>query len=287
MAKHTTLRVGGPADLFATVTTEAQLREAFAVATRHGVTVLVVGNGSNILVGDRGFRGLVIKNDYSETSNPLVDGDSATVRIGSGMDFPRLAQDMAKAGFGGIEWAVGIPGSLGGALVSNAGIKGWEINDVLVSARLATPDDRVVEVSPEDLELSYRRSALGAGGRFSDHIVLTVDLRLTPGDPAVLRQNIREFQAARTANQPSGKNCGSVFKNPDTGPAWEFVRRVGLAGVTVGGAQFSEKHTNFIMNRGNATAKDVMALIRLAQERVRRQENIELETEVMLVGEFA
>jgi UDP-N-acetylmuramate dehydrogenase len=286
MARHTTLRVGGPADLFATVLTEAQLREAFAVAARHSVPVLVVGNGSNILVGDRGFRGLVIKNDYADVSEPLLDGDSATVRVGSGMDFPRLAQNMARAGYGGIEWAVGIPGSLGGAVVSNAGIKGWELSDVLVSARLATPDDRVVELSPQDLGLSYRRSELSAGGDLSDHIVLTIDLRLTPGDPAVLRQNIRDYQADRNESQPAGKNCGSVFKNPSGGAAWELVRRAGLAGVTVGGAQFSEKHTNFIMNLGGATAKDVVSLIRIAQERVSRQENVELETEVQFVGEF-
>ena len=287
MAKHTTFRVGGPADTYVTASTEDQLRLAFSAARRHGVEVLVLGNGSNILVGDLGFRGVVIKNDYDEVGEPRPDGDAFVVRAGSGMDFPKLAQNMAKAGYGGIEWAVGIPGSLGGAVVSNAGVKGAELRDVLASARLASPEGDVIELAPDDLGLSYRHSELGADGSLRDHAVLTVDLRLTPGDPNELRERIREYQAQRNESQPAGKNCGSVFKNPPNAPAWDYVRRAGLAGVTVGGAQFSEKHTNFIMNLGGATAKDVLNLIRLAQDRVRAQEKVELEPEVQLVGEFS
>jgi UDP-N-acetylmuramate dehydrogenase len=287
MAKHTTFRVGGPADTYVTAQTEDQLRQAFAVASRYKAEVLVLGNGSNILVGDKGFQGVVIKNDYDEVEEPRPENGTVVVRAGSGTDFPKLAQNMARLGLGGIEWAVGIPGSLGGAIVSNAGVKGWELKDVLVSARLGTPAGKVIEATPEDLGLSYRHSELSEGGSLRGHVVLTVDLRLTPGEPEALRERIREYQAKRNESQPAGKNCGSVFKNPPEAPAWDLVRRAGLAGVTVGGAQFSEKHTNFIMNLGNASAKDVLSLIRLAQQRVRDRAGVELEPEVQLVGEFA
>jgi UDP-N-acetylmuramate dehydrogenase len=286
MARHTTFGVGGPADAYIAPKTEEQLRETFATARHHDIEVFIFGSGSNILVGDLGIRALVIENQAAEVQGPEKNGQGYKVRVGSGMSFATLARRMAAAGYAGVEWAAGIPGSMGGAVVTNAGAYGHSLSDVLKGARLSDADGAIVEMTLDELDFSYRNSAF-THGNLPGQIVLSVDLRLEKGDAKALKQRVRELDAQRRGAQPPGRNCGSVFKNPPGRHAWQYVDDVGLRGHRIGNAQFSELHSNFILNLGGATAKDVTSLIELAQTKVREKFHIELETEVMFVGEFA
>lgn len=286
LARHITFGVGGPADFFLTARSEEQLRLAYATARRHGVPVFIFGAGSNILVGDGGIRGLTIENRTREVEGPYPNGAGFRIRASSGVSFAALARRLSAAGFSGIEWACGIPGSLGGAVVSNAGAYGSSLADVLKTVRLSDGDGNIIEVPAQELALSYRKSAL-ASGDLSDYIVLSVDLLLSKGDAAALRARLREMDKQRKATQPPGRNCGSVFKNPPDHPAWWYVDQAGLRGYRIGGAQFSELHANFILNLGNASARDIRSLIELAQARVKERFGIVLETEVVMVGEFS
>ncbi len=287
LSRHVTFGVGGPADAYFAATTEDQLRGAYTLARRYGVPVFIFGSGSDILVGDKGIRGLVIENRTDEVEGPIQNGAGLKVRVASGVSFAALARRLSSAGYAGLEWAAGIPGSLGGAVVTNAGAYGSALSDVLKSARLADERGAVSEVSPDDLHLTYRESAFTKGD-VRDRIVLSVDLRVQPGDAAALKARVKELDEQRKAAQPPGRNCGSVFKNPpgEQG-SWWYVGQVGLRGHRIGNACFSEQHANFIQNLGGATAADITALIDLARERVRERFGIELETEVFLVGEFA
>lgn len=286
MSRRTTFGVGGPADIYVPVSTEDELRLTFATAKQHGAPVFIFGSGSNILVGDGGIRGIVIENRNTEVQGPARNGSGFKVRVGSGMSFSTLARRLSGAGYSGIEWACGIPGSLGGAVVSNAGAYGHSLSDVLVGARLSDTAGAVTTLEPDEIGLSYRTSAF-LEGRLEDLIVLSVDLRLQKGDAMELKKTIREYDSQRKEAQPPGRNCGSVFKNPPDAPAWQCVDRVGLRGHRIGNAQFSEQHSNFILNLGGATAKDIMALIDLARQRVKVQLGIDLALEVMPVGEFS
>jgi UDP-N-acetylmuramate dehydrogenase len=285
MSRHTTFGVGGPADVFMAVKTEEQLRMSFAAARRHGADVFIFGSGSNILVGDGGIRGVVIENQNNEVIGPERNGDGYKIRVGSGMSFAALARRLAAGGFAGIEWACGIPGSMGGAVVTNAGAYGHSLRDVLVGARLTDSRGEIMEMTPGDLELGYRNSAF-THGKLQDEIVLTVDLRVQTGDPEQLKDRIRQLDQQRRGAQPPGRNCGSVFQNPAERSAWQYVDDAGLREHRIGNAQFSKQHSNFIQNLGGATAADVRALITLAQDRVREQFGVELVPEVQMVGEF-
>jgi len=285
IGRHVTFGVGGPADAYVIAENEDQLRLAYSLAKSAGEPVLIFGSGSNILVGDGGVRGLTIENRTSNVDGPSPNGAGFRARVASGVSFASLSRRLANAGYAGIEWACGIPGSLGGAVVSNAGAYEWSLKDVLKGARLSDEDGNVIDVPPEELDLTYRNSAF-TRGEIRDKIVLSVDLRLERGDAATLKQRVREFDEQRRAAQPPGRNCGSVFKNPPQNPSWWYIAQVGLRGHRIGGAQFSDQHANFILNLGDARAADIVALIKLAQQRVRDRFGIELEPEVAMVGEF-
>ncbi len=285
LSRHTTFGAGGPADAYAAPRTEEQLRPAFAIARKHLVPVFIFGSGSNILVGDGGVRGLTIENRTDQVEGPVQNGAGFKVRVASGVSFAALARRLSAAGYGGLEWACGIPGSLGGAVVSNAGAYGHSLRDVLQTARLSDDRGQVTELTPGQLHLSYRQSAFTRGA-VRDSVVLSVDLRVQKGDAKALKERVKELDAQRQAAQPPGRNCGSVFKNPPDHPAWWYVDQAGLRGHRIGNAQFSELHSNFILNLGGASAKDITSLISLARDRVRERFGVELETEVMLVGEF-
>jgi len=286
VSRHVTFGVGGPADLFVAVKNEEQLREAFVTGKRHGAAVYIFGSGSNVLVGDGGIRGLVIDNQHAAIGEPWENGVGPRVSVGSGLSFAKMARRLANDGYGGVEWACGIPGSLGGAVVTNAGAYGRSLREVLISARLTNAAGEVSEFSAADLELGYRESAL-ATGTIGESAVLSVDVRLEPGDAEALKETIRRFDEQRKSAQPTGQNCGSVFRNPPDKAAWEYVDGAGLRGHRIGNAQFSEQHSNFILNLGGATARDITALIGLAQDKVREQTGVELTPEVAFVGEFA
>lgn len=285
LARHLTFGVGGPADVYLIAESEDQLRLAYSLARTAGELVFIFGSGSNVLVGDGGVRGLTIENRTSHVEGPSQNGSGFKARVASGVSFAALARRLSIAGYAGIEWACGIPGSLGGAVVSNAGAYEWSLKDVIKGARLSDDDGNVIELSPDDLQLTYRNSAFTQGA-IRNKVVLSVDLRLERGDAKALKARVREFDEQRRDAQPPGRNCGSVFKNPPDNPSWWYIDQVGLRGHRIGNAQFSDQHANFILNLGGARAADIVALMELAQVRVRERFGVELEPEVALVGAF-
>lgn len=284
LSRHTTFGIGGPADAYFVARDEEQLIGALKAAHAHGVPYFVLGAGSNVLVLDRGVRSLVIENSTDKVEGPMRNGAGLRVRVASGVSFAAVSRRLSFAGYGGLEWACGIPGTLGGAAVFNAGAYGKSLLDGLKGIRTISPSDEIVELRPEELALTYRTSAF-LEGELKGHVVLSVDLSVEKGDPSALRARVREFDAQRLAAQPRGRNAGSMFKNPPQHPAWWLVDQVGLRGYRVGDAQISEQHTNFFLNLGGAKAADVLAMMDLARERVRERFGIELENEVYTVGE--
>jgi UDP-N-acetylmuramate dehydrogenase len=306
LSRHTTIGIGGPADAYVTARSAGELSGALRVAQAAGVPVFVLGSGSNIVVGDRGIRGVVIENRASGVTSPpsplspstelrtglrgegevssSTSSDRVEFRIESGASFAAVARQLAFAGYAGLEWACGIPGTLGGAVVYNAGAYGGCLGDVL--QRIAVWDVGVGEVVYEapELGLVYRGSAF-TRGLMAGRAVLWADVALWQGDIEALKGRVADYDARRLKAQPRGRNAGSFFKNPAGQPAWRLLDAVGLRGYRAGGAEFSDKHCNFLINAGGATAADVMVLMSLAQDRVRERFGIELENEVTLVGE--
>ncbi len=246
--------------------------------------IFILGAGSNVLFLDGGVRGLVIENATDAVEGPVPNGAGFRVRVASGVSFAALSRRLSAAGYAGLEWACGIPGTLGGAAVYNAGAYGSSLLDNLKGIRVVDPENGIVEMTPEELALGYRKSAFSRG-ELKDHVVLSVDLSLQKGDPDELRARVRELDARRLAAQPRGRNAGSMFKNPEEHPAWWLVDQVGLRGHRIGNAEISQQHTNFFLNLGGAKAADVLALMELARSRVRERFGIELENEVAMVGE--
>jgi UDP-N-acetylmuramate dehydrogenase len=285
LARHTTFGIGGPADLFVVARSAGDLRRVVAAARDAGAAWFVLGSGSNILVGDGGIRGVTVANEARRVSEPEdLGAGRVSVTAEAGASFAALARTMARRGFGGLEWASGIPGTVGGAVVYNAGAYGGCLADALREVTLVNGSDRARRVPAGDLGLVYRGSAF-TRGVFRDTAVLEATLVLWQADAGSLERRIAELDAKRLAAQPRGRNAGSIFKNPPERPAWKLIDAAGLRGHRVGDAQISEKHCNFFVNLGHARAADVYALIRLAQERVRQAFGVELELEVTLVGE--
>jgi UDP-N-acetylmuramate dehydrogenase len=294
LSRHTTIGIGGPADAYVTVENAAQLSQVVQLSGRAGVPFFVLGSGSNIVVGDRGIRGVVINNNARHQSDaerrrvgeaePHVNGEERFVfRAESGVTFAAIARHLAFAGYAGMEWACGIPGTLGGAVVYNAGAYGGCLGDVLQRIAVATADGDM-ELAASDLGFVYRGSDF-TRGLMTGRAVLWAEFALWQGDATALRAQVADYDERRTKAQPPGRNAGSFFKNPPGHPAWKLIDGVGLRGHRIGGAEFSPKHCNFLINAGNATAADVAALKKLAQQRIFEQFGVEIENEVSLVGE--
>lgn len=287
LSRHTTFGVGGPADGYAVARSADELAALVRVARRHGLPCFVFGAGSNVIVGDGGVSGLTIQNDAGAVRgpDPVDAGPLHRVRAESGTSFAGIARRLSLGGWSGVEWAVGIPGSLGGAVVTNAGAYDRSLRDVLHSVVIldAAGDERSVGV--DELDLRYRSSAL-LGGALAGAVVLSVEFDVRPGDPAELAARVAEYDEHRLSAQPRGRNSGSMFRNPPEHPAWWLIDSVGLRGHRIGNVQISEKHTNFFLNLGDARAADVRALLAVATQRVRDRFGIELEPEVALVGEW-
>jgi UDP-N-acetylmuramate dehydrogenase len=301
LARHVTFGIGGRADVFVTVRSADHLALAVAAARRQGAPWFILGSGSNIVVGDDGIRGVVIDNqakavrieqlrmDAGATSN-LPPGfrdakdELFAVWVESGASFAALARTLARQGYSGVEWACGIPGTLGGATVYNAGAYDGCLGDVLLAVTLLDAGGDQRRVAAGDLKLGYRTSAI-LRGELRDAVVLTLELVVARGDREATQRRVAELDRNRLDAQPRGRTGGSTFKNPPGHHAWELIDAVGLRGHRIGDAQISEKHCNFFVNLGAARAADVYALMQEAQRRVREQFGIELENEIELVGE--
>lgn len=280
MSGHTTFRIGGPAKIFVTPEDRRELAAVLALCRKEGCPWTILGNGSNLLVSDSGFAGVVIQigKGFDQIA---IEGEQ--MAAGAGALLAQAARQACRAGLSGLEFATGIPGTIGGAVVMNAGAYGSEMKDILLSAQVLTEDGSQREVSAGELELGYRTSSILRNG----WIVLGVRLRLQKGDPETIGQRVRELTAARKAKQPlEYPSAGSTFKRPEGFFAGKLIQDAGLKGFQIGGAQISEKHSGFVINRGGVTASDVMELCRQVSEKVKAQSGVELEMEVKTLGEF-
>jgi UDP-N-acetylmuramate dehydrogenase len=282
LARLTTVRTGGPADHYARPETAEELDELLAWADSEQLEVGVIGSGSNLLVADAGFRGLVMKLDGALAS---IERDGTHLLCGGGARLPQASARAAREGLTGLEFGVNIPGTVGGAVKMNANAYGGDLSRVLEWVDVATPSgtDRR---TPSDLGFSYRKSNLGPR-----EIVAAASFALEEADPTAVKATLAEMRSQRKAAQPSGiKTFGSTFKNPDDAraegrSAGVLLDEAGCRGLTVGGARFSEKHANFVENMGEATTADVIALMAEGRRRVRERFEVELEPEVQLLGD--
>lgn len=285
LARHTTFGIGGPADVYAAASTADELRQMATICHRHETPFFVLGAGSNILVGDGGIRGVVIENRARSVEGPQErQNGSALFRAESGASLASLARDLARRGLAGLEWAGGIPGTVGGAVVYNAGAYDGCLADVLTRVGMADKEGHEYALDVKELGLGYRESGF-TRRLFTDQVILWAELRLLPASTDDLKKRIEELDRLRQETQPRGRSAGSIFKNVREYPAWWLIDQVGLRGHRVGDAEFSAEHPNFILNVGRARAADVKALMELAQERVWTEFSLRLVPEVAFVGE--
>ena len=281
MARHTTFQIGGPADRFLTVENAAQLQGLLSCLRQAGIPYLVLGKGSNLLVSDKGIRGAVLHlgGDFKKVE---VLPDGRTLRAGAGAPLPSVCALARERSLTGLEFAWGIPGSVGGAAYMDAGAYGGEMRDVVERVLHVTPEGEESSASGEELEFAYRHSRY-TGTR---DVITGVEFRLEPGDPAQIAAKMEELMGRRKEKQPYDMpSAGSVFKRPQNGFAAALIEQCGLKGRRVGGAQVSEKHAGFIVNTGGATCQDVLELISVIRKTVEEQTGTCLECEVRVTGE--
>lgn len=285
MAKHTTFKIGGPADVFVSPATQEELVACLDVCRHAGVPFFLLGCGSDLLVGDKGIRGVVIDCSGALDDILLLGDPSAPCQLvcEAGATLKDASSLATSLGLSGLEFACGIPGSIGGAVFMNAGAYDGCIADVLQSATCLMPDGTVQEIAVSDLALGYRTSRVRTDGL----VVLAATFELRPGDKALIEERVAELTEARESKQPLElPSAGSTFKRPEGYFAGKLITDAGLKGYQLGGAAVSAKHAGFVVNVDNATAADVLALIKHVQSEVKRQFDVELEPEVRMVGEF-
>ncbi len=284
MKNHTTLRIGGPVDCFVTPTDLGQIPQLIQALKTFEIDYYVIGNGSNLLVSDDGFQGVIIQlyNRYSNYSScPFYDRKTVQFKALSGIGMVKLAAEAAKESCTGFEFASGIPGSLGGGVCMNAGAYGSELKDVIVSATVCDRDGTLMELSKEELELGYRKSVI----QEKDYIVLEVVIELKKDDPKVIKEKMESLAALRKEKQPlEYPSAGSTFKRPQGFYAGKLISDAGLKGFSVGGVKVSEKHAGFVVNTGMATAQDFIKLTDEVVRIVQEQTGIKLELEVKKLG---
>lgn len=282
LANYTSYRVGGNAQWYAAPKNWEQLEACFDWYQAQNIPLTLLGAGSNLLISDRGIPGLTISTRHFRDYQ--FDLESGLLTADAGEPIAKLAWKAAKRGLKGLEWAVGIPGTMGGAVVMNAGAHQQSLSDILLSATVLSPDGTIEELTPEDLEYSYRTSNLQG----SNKLVVRATLKLQPG---FAKQEVMELASnnwlQRKTTQPYHlPSCGSVFRNPHPQAAGWLIEQLGLKGHKIGDAQISQRHANFILNCGTAQASDIFQLIRYIQEKVEYHWSVSLEPEVKLVGEF-
>ncbi len=304
LSRHGTFGVGGPADIWLAITREETLIEVATLAATRQWPLMLVGNGTNVLYADAGARGIVARMNSATWHTDDVDSEHVLLTADGGVDLPRLVNALATQGLAGLEWGAGVPGTVGGAVVSNAGANGSCVADTLKGARaLFTGAGVVRELAAEELRLAYRHSRFRAERRivFGDdgqpiaaaraliepaEMITGATFLLTRDDPAAVRERVQHHLRYRKETQPTQKSAGSVFKNPLPQFSGRLIEDAGLKGHMIGKAQISPRHANFIVNTGGATAADVVALIALARRTVREQFGVDLELEVELRGDW-
>ncbi len=278
MKNHTTFRIGGPAQMFITPESAGQIQDIVALCRQESCPMYIIGNGSNLLVGDDGVQGVVMSL-YNKFSQYSIDGETITVQ--AGMSLMRLSVIAANEGLGGMEFASGIPGSVGGAVYMNAGAYGGQMADIVTEATVIDENNNIKVLSNKELEFGYRTSYVAK----NNLIVVSVRLKLTKGDESTIKEKMADLAEQRKLKQPlEYPSAGSTFKRPEGYYAGKLISDAGLKGYSVGGAQVSEKHAGFVINTGNATASDVIALTDYVKQRVYEENGVELELEVKKLG---
>ena len=280
MSQHTTFKIGGPADYFLMPDKGEDVGRVIKICKEKEIPYFILGNGSNLLVGDGGYRGAVIQ-IYRNMSSVTVEGNEITAQAGALLS--AVAAAAKNASLTGFEFAGGIPGTIGGAVVMNAGAYGGEMKDVLTEVTVINAEGDIFTLPTEELELGYRTSIIKTAG----YIVLEAKIRLKEGDPEVIRETMKDLTIRRTTKQPlEYPSAGSTFKRPEGYFAGKLIMDSGLAGYQVGGAQVSEKHCGFVINAGDATARDVRTLMDNVRDIVYKKYGVTLEPEVKFLGEF-
>lgn len=278
MKKHTTFKVGGPADLLVYPSTYEMVKKVIAACKANNVEYFLMGNGSNLIVKDGGVKGVVIKVDRL---NEIKVSDN-TITAQCGAILSSVAKAALENSLTGLEFASGIPGYIGGAVAMNAGAYGGEMSHVLEKVLVINNENNIIELTIDELELGYRTSAILKYG----YIVLETTMRLTQGDKDEIKTRMNDLAVQRRTKQPlEYPSAGSTFKRPVGYFAGKLIQDAGLRGATIGGAQVSEKHSGFVINTGDATASDILNLIKHVQDEVYKQFGVELHTEVRVIGE--
>lgn len=280
MKNHVTFRVGGPADFFVMPENGEELERVLKQCAKHEMPYYIIGNGSNLLVSDQGYRGVVIQL-FRQLSHIQCEGN--VIRAQAGALLSAVANRALEEGLTGFEFAAGIPGTLGGACVMNAGAYGGEMKDVLKTVTVLTREGEFLTLEKNELELGYRTSIIAK----RDYIVLEAQIELQEGNPEQIKEVMDDLKERRITKQPlEYPSAGSTFKRPEGYFAGKLIQDTGLQGFQVGGAQVSEKHCGFVINKDQATAADIEELIRQVQDRVEEKFGVRLETEVKRLGEF-
>lgn len=279
MKDHTTFRIGGPADCLILPASMEDVAFVFQCLKRHDIPFVILGNGSNVLVLDKGIRGVVIK-----FNSPIsaIRKKKNTLTAGAGALLRDVSEFAAESNLSGMEFACGIPGSIGGAVFMNAGAYDGEMKNIVSAVRAISPKGEIVQFAANELDFGYRHSIFQENGC----AICEVDLTLTPGNAEEIKEKIAGFTERRESKQPlEMPSAGSTFKRPEGHYAGTLIEQTGLKGFTVGGAQVSDKHAGFVVNAGDATAKDVLELIRQVQDRVFEKHHVKLFPEVRILGE--
>ena len=294
LAGHCSFKVGGPADLFIQVRTQDELRQVLPILREAGVEVFFLGRGTNLLIGDRGFRGAVVcfcadstggeaGGGEQEETLQSVSVDGKTIRAGAGASLHRAAAEACRASLTGLEFAAGIPGTIGGGIVMNAGAYGGEMKQVVTEVTVLTESGEICTYSNEEMEFGYRTSRL----KREPSVVLSVVMQLRDGEQKQIEEKMADLARQRREKQPlEYPSAGSTFKRPEGYFAGKLIEDAGLKGFAVGGAEVSVKHSGFVINRGGASAAEIRSLIEQVQQRVYEDAGVRLEREVIYLGEF-
>lgn len=282
LARHTTLRIGGPADLWVRATSLTELIEYLRLARDYGLQALILGNGSNVLVLDGGIRGLAVENRSDRWQLERLNEETAVLHVSSGASLPLLANRLAREGWSGLEWGIGIPGTFGGAIIGNAGAHGKSMADCVRGVRALDPNGSEVTMPVTDLGMEYRRSRFKHSREW---VLLEADIMLSRAEPNECIARMNGYTVHRRRTQPTEASVGSMFKNPPGDYAGRLIEQAGLKGAHIGGAEISPVHANFIVNHGMASANDVLELVEMARTRVQDRFGVSLELEIQVVGD--